>query len=76
MINLLVSVAAFASVKLVFLWMFASERKRSDQVSQVNSEGPHLMESPDGRIQVSSLVSGNRLPQAAGLSWIDLSEPN
>jgi hypothetical protein len=68
MINLLVSVAAFAGVKLAFLWLFDSERKRSTQVPQVYGGAADLMESSDGPVRVSSLLSGNRLPRSVGLT--------
>ena len=66
MINLMVSVAAFAGVKLAFLWMFDSERKRSTQVSPFTGKDSYLVESPERRFQSPSLLSGNRLRRSAG----------
>lgn len=76
MINLLITGAAFVGVKLAFLWLFDSERMRSTQVPQVSGAAPHLIDSPDGLVQNSSLLSRNRLPRQVGLAWIDLSEPS
>jgi len=76
MINILISLAAFACVKGVFLSIFASERKRTNQATQVSGEGPYLLESPDGLIQASSPLPGKRLPRSGGIAWIDLSEPS
>lgn len=76
MINLLVRVAIFACLKLAFLWIFGSERKKCGHVPQVGDEDPYLIEDPDGRIQVSSLLSEGPLPKRTGLTWVDLSEPS
>jgi hypothetical protein len=76
MINILISLAAFACVKGVFLWIFASERERTNQATQVSGEGPYLLERPDGLIQASSSLSGNRLLISGSLTWIDQSEPS
>ena len=76
MINVLISLAAFACVKGVFLWIFSSERKMTNQATQVSGEGPYLLERPDGLIQASSSLSGNRLLISGSLTWIDQSEPS
>ena len=76
MINLLVSVATFAGVKLVFLWMFGSDRKRKTRVSQSSREDPERVETPDGRFQASALQSSNGLSVSSNFTWTALSVPS